>query len=130
MNAKLFISNIHYEATEDEVIALFSEKGEVVSFRMIRDRFSGRSKGFGFMEMGSTEQANAAIQQFNGVMWMERPLVVKEQREREERPGGRPPFRGGNERGGRPGGGGGYNNRYRDDQGAYAGSAHDDRGGW
>ena len=126
MNAKLFVSNLSYQCTEDEVIELFSSVGEVVSFRLISDKFSGRSKGFGFMEMGSSEQASKAIEQLNGHMWMERPLVVKEQEERRPARTG-----GGGGRGGYGGDRGGYGGGGRGrDGGGYGGGYNDGGGNW
>jgi RNA recognition motif-containing protein len=119
-NSKLFISNLNYNATEEDLIGLFSEKGEVVSFRLIKDRFSGRSKGFGFMEMANAEEAERALEELNGLEFLQRPLVVKFQRDDEGGPRGAAP--GGQrrsfDRGGRApahqggGGGGGWDNRY------------------
>lgn len=121
MNAKLFISNINYEATDEDVIELFASKGEVVSFRLVRDRYSGQSKGFGFIEMGSSEQAEACIEELNGALWMDRPLVVKPQR---DRPAGPPQYLGGgNHYGDQRGyGGGGYG--YQDREPAYSGGGY------
>jgi len=123
-NSKLFISNLNYNATEEDLIGLFSEKGEVVSFRLIKDRFSGRSKGFGFMEMANAEEAERALEELNGLEFLQRPLVVKFQRDDEGSPRGgatggqRRSFDRGGSGGGRApahqgsGGGGGWDNRY------------------
>jgi RNA recognition motif-containing protein len=119
-NSKLFISNLNYNATEDDIIGLFSEVGEVVSFRLIKDRFTNRSKGFGFLEMVNADEAERALEQFNGMDFQQRPLVVKFQRDDEGprggAPGGGQRRSGGYDRGGRApahqGGGGGWDNRY------------------
>ena len=81
---------------------MFSAAGTVKSAQVIKDRESGRSKGFGFVEMSSTEEANAAINMFHGKDFNGRPLTVNLARPREERSGGGGGFRGGNRR---PGGG-------------------------
>jgi RNA recognition motif. (a.k.a. RRM, RBD, or RNP domain) len=106
-NNKLFISNLNYNSTEEQIAELFSSVGEVLSFRLIRDRFSGRSKGFGFMEMATDEQAQRALDELNGTEFEQRPIVVKFQQEdmQRSRPGGGGGYGGG---GGRRDGGGGY----------------------
>ena len=100
---KIFVGNLPYQATEDEVMSAFQAFGDVESVRIITDRRSGRSKGFGFVEMPDSEQANAAMQALNGSELGGRNLTVNEANER-------PPRRDG---GGRRGGGyGGGRNRY------------------
>jgi RNA recognition motif-containing protein len=104
MEAKLYVGNLPYSARDDSLQELFSQAGNVVSANVITDRESGRSKGFGFVEMGSPEEAEKAIQMFNGYSFEGRDLRVNIARPREERP------RGGRDR--RGGGGGGDNRRY------------------
>ena len=101
MEAKLYVGNLPYKTMDADLQSLFSQVGTVKSAQVIRDRESGRSKGFGFVEMSSTDEANAAINTFHGKDFNGRPLTVNLARPREERPGG---FRGG-DRGGRRGGG-------------------------
>jgi RNA recognition motif-containing protein len=99
---KLYVGNLTYDTTEDNLVELFSEFGEVRSAQIIFDRDTNRSKGFGFVEMetGADEAANA----LNGQDYKGRNLTVNEARPREPRPGGG----GGGGRGGYGGGGGGY----------------------
>jgi RNA recognition motif-containing protein len=104
MEAKLYVGNLPYSARDDSLQELFSQAGNVVSANVITDRESGRSKGFGFVEMSSSEEAEKAIQMFNGYSFEGRDLRVNIARPREERP------RGGRDR--RGGGGGGDNRRY------------------
>ena len=100
MAVKLFIGNLSFKATEDSLQEMFSQAGEVVSARIITDRETGRSRGFGFVEMGTKEEADRAIQMFNNQELAGRPIAVNEARPREE----------GASRGG---GGGGYERRDR-----------------
>jgi cold-inducible RNA-binding protein len=114
MSKKIYVGNLSYQATENDLASLFEQAGEVESVTIITDRDTGRSKGFGFVEM-SVEDADKAIAQFNGVEINGRTLTVNEARPREERSGGggRGGFGGGRNSGGRnSGGGGGYGNRY------------------
>jgi RNA recognition motif-containing protein len=97
MEAKLYVGNLPYTTVDADLQNLFSQAGTVKSAQVIRDRASGRSKGFGFVEMASTEEAQSAITMFHGKDFSGRPLTVNLARPREERPGG-----GG---GRRPGGG-------------------------
>lgn len=85
MNAKLYVGNLLYEATEDDLKNLFGQVGTVVSATIIRFRDSGRSKGFGFVEMSSEEEAKKAIDSFNGQDFKGRRLVVSEARPPKER---------------------------------------------
>ncbi len=100
MEAKLYVGNLPYNTADADLQNLFSQVGTVKSAQVIRDRESGRSKGFGFVEMSSSDEANAAINKFHGTDFNGRPLTVNLARPREERPGGG--FRGGdrNRRGG------------------------------
>ena len=110
MEAKLYVGNLPYTTVDADLQTLFSQAGTVKSAQVIKDRVSGRSKGFGFVEMSSAEEAQAAINKFNGQDFNGRALTVNLARPREERPGG---FRGGNG-GGRRQGGGGDRERRRD----------------
>jgi len=101
MEAKLYVGNLPFKARDDALHELFAQAGNVVSANVITDRESGRSKGFGFVEMGSPEEAEKAIQMFNGYSFDGRDLRVNIARPREERPRG-----GGRERRGGHGGGG------------------------
>jgi RNA recognition motif-containing protein len=99
---KLYVGNLAYSVRDDSLLQAFSQFGTVTSAKVMMDRETGRSKGFGFVEMGSDPEAQAAINGMNGQPIDGRAVVVNEARPREERPGG---FGGG---GGRSGGGGGY----------------------
>lgn len=85
MNTRLYVGNLPYTITNDRLAELFSEAGSVVSADVITDRTSGRSKGFGFVEMSSSEEAAKAIELFNGKEMEGRTLTVSEARPREER---------------------------------------------
>jgi RNA recognition motif-containing protein len=102
MGKKLYVGNLSYQVDSSELEQLFGAHGTVVSAQIINDRDTGRSKGFGFVEMGSDEEAQAAIAALNGQQHGGRALTVNEARPREERSGG-----GGGGRGGFGGGGGG-----------------------
>ena len=113
METKIYVGNLPFDATEEEVRALFSEAGEVTSVSLINDRFSGQSKGFGFVEMADQASMQNAIQKFEGYSFKDRELKVNIARPKEDR---RPPFRS-NRGGGRdnrkgPGGGAGRRPRY------------------
>lgn len=89
MGTKLYIGNLPYSATSDSLKELFAEAGSVSSAQVMTDKFSGRSRGFGFVEMSSPEDAQAAIDKFNGYELDGRKIVVNEARpmtERTERP--------------------------------------------
>jgi RNA recognition motif-containing protein len=101
MGNKLYVGNLAYGVRDDELQQAFAPFGTVTSAKVMMDRDTGRSKGFGFVEMGSDAEAQAAINGMNGQALEGRAIVVNEARPREERPGG---FGGG----GRSGGGGGY----------------------
>ena len=81
----IYVGNLTYETTDESLAAAFTEFGEVSTARVITDRFSGRSRGFGFVEMANDEQAQAAISGMNGRDFQGRPLTVNEARPREER---------------------------------------------
>jgi RNA recognition motif-containing protein len=94
MGAKLYVGNLPYSAAEDKLQEVFAQHGSVVSVRIITDKFSGRSKGFGFVEMGSDEEAERATTALNGTDFEGRNIVVSEARPQEQRPprgGGGPP---------------------------------------
>ncbi len=86
MEAKLYVGNLSYETTEDDIRNLFAQAGTVSEVALIKDRDTGTSKGFAFVTMGSQEEANKAIQQFNGRTLGNRELTVNMARPREERP--------------------------------------------
>jgi RNA recognition motif-containing protein len=86
MAKRLFVGGLPYEATEDQLKQIFAGVGTVTSCNIIFDKFSGRSKGFGFVEMGSDEEADKAIQTLNGTDFGGRKIVVNEARPLEERP--------------------------------------------
>jgi len=88
MAKKLYVGGLPYNTTEDELKTTFSEVGEVESAVIITDRESGRSKGFGFVEMAADEDAEKAIEKFNGQDFGGRRLTVNEARPRVERGGG------------------------------------------
>lgn len=99
MATQLYIGNLSYDTTQTDLQDLFAEVGTVVSANIIMDRDSGRSKGFGFVEMASGEEAQAAIKQFDGYDLKGRALKVNEARPRGERSGGRSGSGGRQERG-------------------------------
>ena len=110
MAQKLYVGNLSYTTTEAQIRELFAQVGEVTSVSLITDRETGRAKGFGFIEMGTNEQAQEAIKRFNGYSLDDRTLTVNEARPREERSGGGS-FGGGGRRDNRGSGGrssGGY----------------------
>ena len=76
MKNKLFVGNISWDASDADLEKLFADYGEVTSARIITDKFTGRSRGFGFVEMASDEQAAAAIDALNDVDFMGRPIAV------------------------------------------------------
>jgi RNA recognition motif-containing protein len=80
MSSKLYVGNLSYDSTEDSLKAKFAEAGEVTSVSIITDKMSGRSKGFGFVEMASDEDAKKAIEMFNGQEVDGRKLKVDEAR--------------------------------------------------
>lgn len=95
MASKLFVGSLAWATTDDSLKDFFSAAGTVASANVIMDRETNRSKGFGFVEMSSDEEAKKAIEELNGKDLDGRPIVVSEARPREDRPRG--------------GGGGGYN---------------------
>lgn len=138
-NSKLYVGNLPFASTAQDLEALFGEVGTVSVVEIIFDKFTGRSRGFAFVTMGSGEEAQKAVEKFHGHQMEGRALAVNIARPREERPagggfggGGRGGFGGGRGgrggfRGGRGGGGG-----YRGDRGGgggYRGDRGGDRGG-
>ena len=115
MGKKLYVGNIPYEVTGSQLEELFSKAGTVQSVNVITDNFSGRSKGFGFVEMSTDEEAAKGIEMYNGYEFSGRPIVVNEARPK-------PEFR--SRDSGGYGGSGGYG-----DSGGYGGSGGDRRGG-
>lgn len=103
MESKLYVGNLSYNTTEDDLRDLFSQAGEVKSISLIKDRETGRSKGFAFVEMNSSDDAQKAIDQFHGQQFQTRTLTVNIARPREERPRGFGGGAGGGGRGGRGG---------------------------
>ncbi len=108
MQPKLYVGNLPYDTTEEDLRQMFSEAGTVASASIIMDRETGRSKGFGFVEMATQADAEKAVSMFNGRELRNRQMRVDMARPRTDRPGGGGGFGGGGDRGRRgPGGGGG-----------------------
>ena len=127
MGKKLYIGNLPFSATDTALQSIFAEVGNVASAQIVIDRMSGRSKGFGFVEMATDEEAAAAIERFNGADYEGRNITVAEARPMQPREGGgggRGGFGGGGGRGGFGGGRGG-----RDGGGFGGGGRGGDRGG-
>jgi RNA recognition motif-containing protein len=117
---KLYVGNLSFQTSSDDLQQLFAQAGTVESASVVEDRETGRSRGFGFVEMSSAEEGAKAIEQFNGKEFNGRNLTVNEARPREDRGG-----RGGGGGGGRGGyGGGGGGGR-----GGYGGGGGGNRGG-
>jgi RNA recognition motif-containing protein len=114
LGKKLYIGNLPFSATDQILIDTFSQVGTVASAKVITDRDTGRSKGFAFVEMSSDEEAQTAIEKFNGVDYDGRALVVNEARPMAPRDNARGGGGGGGRRGGGGfgGGGGGGRGRY------------------
>ena len=107
MSTKLYVGNLSFRVSSDDLFEHFSQAGQVESANVVQDRETGRSRGFGFVEMSSEDEATSAIAQFNGSEYDGRNMVVNEARPRDNNGGG-----GGGGRGGYGGGGGrGGNNR-------------------
>ncbi len=100
MESKLYVGNLPYNVTEDQLRELFSQAGQIKDVALITDRQTGRSKGFGFVEFNTQAEAEKAIEMFNNQDFEGRPLTVNMARPREERGGGGGGYRGGGERGG------------------------------
>ena len=117
MGTRLYVGNLSYSVDSSELQQLFGQHGTVNSAEVISDRMTGRSKGFGFVEMGNDEEAQAAIAALNGQQHGGRALTVNEAKPREDRP-----------RGG--GGGGGYGGGGGGGRGGYGGGGGGGRGGY
>ena len=130
MGTRLYVGNLSYQVDSSELQQLFAQHGTVNSAEVISDRLTGRSKGFGFVEMSSEDEAQAAIAALNGTEHGGRALTVNEAKPREERPrGGGGGGYGGGGGGGRGGyGGGGGGGRDRGGYGGGGGSGRGDRG--
>lgn len=89
MGKKLYVGNLPFSVTEEDLRSLFAQAGAVGEVTVITDRDTGRSKGFGFVEMATDQEAQDAIKRFNGYSMSNRSLTVNEARPREERPSGR-----------------------------------------
>lgn len=125
MSAKLYVGNLSFSTSNEDLHELFSKIGTVESANVVEDRDTGRSRGFGFVEMSSKEEADNAIQQYNGKEIEGRSLTVNEAKPRENRTGGGGGFGGG--RGGSGGGGG--RGGYGGGGGGRGGSGGGNRGG-
>ena len=99
MSMKLYVGNLSFQTSNEELQQLFSQAGTVESVNVVEDRETGRSRGFAFVEMSSSEEGNAAIQQFNGHDVGGRSLKVNEAKAREDRGGSRGGFGGGRRNG-------------------------------
>jgi RNA recognition motif-containing protein len=106
MSTRLYVGNLNFRTTSDELREMFAQAGEVDNATVVEDRDTGRSRGFAFVEMATQEGASAAIEMFNGKEYGGRTLTVNEARPRVERGGGGG-YGGGGGRGGYGGGGGG-----------------------
>ena len=133
MDAKMYVGNLSYDVTQEELQALFEAHGAVSDVFIVKDRESGRPRGFAFVTMETKESMDAAIEALNGADFMGRNLAINVARPREERPSGGGGGYGG---GGRGGNGGGYggggrgNDRGRGgDRGGRGGNSGGDRGG-
>jgi len=122
---KLYVGNLNFQTTEGALEDLFSQYGTVTEAMLVMDKMTQRPRGFGFVTMGSAEEAQKAIEALNGKNIEGRNLVVNEARPREDRPprrdfggggggggGGQRRFQGGGKGGGYGGGGGGYRDRH------------------
>ena len=107
MGAKIYVGGLPYSASEEQLSDLFTAHGSVASARIITDKFTGQSRGFGFVEMNTDDDAKVAIEALNGTQMDGRTLTVNEARPQEPRSGG------GGFGGGRAGGGGGGGRRER-----------------
>jgi cold-inducible RNA-binding protein len=103
MEKRLYVGNLPFDTSEDQLHELFSAHGQVISAKLITDMDSGRSRGFGFVEMSSEDEAKAAIEKMNKAKVGDRELTVNEARPRPEKTGG---FGGGRSSGGGRSGGG------------------------
>jgi RNA recognition motif-containing protein len=88
MSAKLFVGNLSFQATEEDLRELFAQAGNVETVRIITDQFTGRPRGFGFVEMATKEEAQKAVEMLNGRLFRDRNLVVDEARPQPQRGSG------------------------------------------
>ena len=88
MSTKLYVGNLSFDVTENELREMLSQHGPVNEINVIMDKITGRARGFAFVTMNTQEGANAAIQKLNGTEWKGRALTINEARPREERAGG------------------------------------------
>jgi RNA recognition motif-containing protein len=139
MDAKMYVGNLSYDVTQEELKALFEAHGAVSDVFIVKDRESGRPRGFAFVTMEEKSAMDAAIEALNGEEFMGRNLAINEARPREDRPrgggGGYGGGRGGNGGGGGYGGGGRGGDRggrggYGGGRGGRGGDRGGDRGGW
>ncbi len=128
MGTKLYVGNLSFDSSDQELEAAFAEQGEVVSARIITDKFTGRSRGFGFVEMADDGQAKQAVEKLHGTNLGGREIVVNEARPQEKRSGGGGGGGGGGYRGG--GGGGGGGSRGGGYRGGGGGGGGGSRGGY
>jgi RNA recognition motif-containing protein len=128
MNTKMYVGNLSYDATDTDLRELFEAQGTVTDVFIVKDRESGRPRGFAFVSMETPEEMNAAIEALNGEEFLGRAITINEARPREERPQG-----GGRKFGGGGGGGrGGFNRgggRGGNDRGGRGGFERRSRGG-
>lgn len=110
MAKNIYVGNLPFDYTEDQLHALFAAEGTVTKTHLVTDRYTGQSRGFGFVEMSSDEEALAAIEKLNQSSINNRAITVNEARPKTERKGGRGGFGGGG--GQRKGGGGGGRKRW------------------
>jgi RNA recognition motif-containing protein len=128
MSMKLYVGNLAFQTSSNDLQQLFAQAGTVESASVVEDRDTGRSRGFGFVEMASKEEGEAAISQFNGKEFNGRNLTVNEARPREDR--GNRGGGGGGGRGGYGGGGGGGRGGYGGGGGRGGGGGGGGRGGY
>lgn len=124
MNTKMYVGNLSYDAADGDIRELFEAHGNVTDVFIVKDRESGRPRGFAFVSMETPEEMNAAIEALNGEEFLGRALTINEARPREERPQG-----GGGGRGFGGGGGGGRGGFNRGGGGGGRGGDRGDRGG-
>jgi len=129
MSTKLYVGNVPFSTTSQDLQTLFAQHGAVASVELISDKFTGRSRGFAFVEMATPEDAQKAIQTLNGFAIEGRNLTVNEARPKEDRPPRSGGFGGGGGGGGGYHGGGGGGGGFRGGGGGGGGGFRGDRGG-
>lgn len=128
MEKKLYVGNLSYDATREDVQSLFENHGTVSDVFIVKDRESGRPRGFAFVTMETKESMDAAIEALNGEEFMGRNLAINEARPREERPrGGDGSYRGGGGRGGERSHGDRSRGRFQERRGNHDRGGHRDR---